>query len=870
MKISVPGRLLLKPARGAVALLAALVPLIGQAQLAPTITVYALLKESATTPFASDFAAAARNDTALLKRLGEPLRIEPASALPPLPESPAVDRKNLAAPDAVVRRWLALTYTVPAGSRERQQDRLRATGLFEAIDQPRAYQQSFTISDPLYSYNTGTPNTHQWGAKELKLQDAFAWTRGRVLIGALDSGLPGLFTSAGSAPTSPVHNDLEPNVRRHLSYQMYNVPSSTGRDCGQPIGLGVTYTLHTGASSEDYQPGIYHGTHVAGIMAGVVNNGIGVSGACPGCSFLMMRSVLGNNGSSGTERQCLNYGLDYAVSNGVSVANFSFGRTSSEPAGSISLDTTHLNLAADHDVVMTASSGNDLDDAIDFPAVHAPVIAVGAIDHQLRLWDERNNLSHPGTVALGSTRCNTLPKEECGSNYGAELSLVAPGAQVLSTITVAQSIGSPGSPLQQAPCSSLTDPQGNNQYGVCTGTSMSSPYVAGIAGLVRSANPLLAWDAVESILRSTARTNFVSYSATTMGSGLPQAENAVKKTLGTVAAAPVFNRLTPLFSLYGCRPTCSGVDSGHGTSWLFTSSPQTAASAQLGTLYFSSTPSSPDALLAGVTLPLAYTASHALNAAIGVRVAASQYQLPPAVLVPAQNAGASAYLFSGPREPASGAEVDGSAVSHLVPLLRFSSNGTHLRKHTYAVDEGRPGTVNGTPAFFRNCGRGSNPACEPADSSVQYNLDVVEGYVWRAHTPEGVLRAQPADTKKLYRYYNSTTRSWALIVEGEETKYVGDVVSNGLVFAGFSAPNETSYGKSLLGYVYPNVDADADGLIDGLELTLGLDPRVADSDCDGDPDGEEYPLAGAPVSDPFDDPNRCAAAAIVPLLDDDD
>lgn len=54
----------------------------------------------------------------------------------------------------------------------------------------------------------------------------------------------------------------------------------------------------------------------------------------------------------------------------------------------------------------------------------------------------------------------------------------------------------------------------------------------------------------------------------------------------------------------------------------------------------------------------------------------------------------------------------------------------------------------------------------------------------------------------------------------------------------------------VLGYAYPNVDSDGDGLIDGFEYLLGTDPNQVDSDRDGVHDGVEYPQAGVPLSDP--------------------
>jgi hypothetical protein len=68
----------------------------------------------------------------------------------------------------------------------------------------------------------------------------------------------------------------------------------------------------------------------------------------------------------------------------------------------------------------------------------------------------------------------------------------------------------------------------------------------------------------------------------------------------------------------------------------------------------------------------------------------------------------------------------------------------------------------------------------------------------------------------------------------------------------------------VLGYAYPNVDSDGDGLIDGFEYLLGTDPNQVDSDRDGVHDGVEYPQAGVPKSDP------CSAGRCRPhyLFDD--
>jgi serine protease len=116
-------------------------------------------------------------------------------------------------------------------------------------------------------------------------------------------------------------------------------------------------------------------------------------------------------------------------------------------------------------------------------------------------------------------------------------------------------------------------------YGLCTGTSMSTPQLAGLFGLILSTNPLLnvetappvitdlAIDGVRDLLSTTARTkdaaniSFVSprYSwyisgqtgnapfDSTWGAGIPQADRAMQRTMGKIFSATAKHRLTPLF-----------------------------------------------------------------------------------------------------------------------------------------------------------------------------------------------------------------------------------------------------------------------------------------------------------------------------------
>lgn len=70
---------------------------------------------------------------------------------------------------------------------------------------------------------------------------------------------------------------------------------------------------------------------------------------------------------------------------------------------------------------------------------------------------------------------------------------------------------------------------------------------------------------------------------------------------------------------------------------------------------------------------------------------------------------------------------------------------------------------------------------------------------------------------------------------------------------GYTLP-EPGMTTELIGYVFPNVDSDGDGLPDGMERMYGLNQFNPDSDHDGCPDGIEFPVAGVqqPGKDPLD------------------
>ncbi|KIL41717.1 serine protease [Gordoniibacillus kamchatkensis] len=189
-----------------------------------------------------------------------------------------------------------------------------------------------------------------------------------------------------------------------------------------------------------------HGTHVAGIISALVNNGIGVAGMT-WYNPVMPVKVLDASGSGST--YAVAQGVIWATDHGAKVINMSLGNYA---------DAQFLHdavkYAYDHDVVLIAASGNDNTDRPGYPAAYPEVFAVAASDS--------NNNKAPF------------------SNYGDYIDVAAPGVSIASTYM-------------------------HNQYAALSGTSMASPHVTALAALIRSTNPLLKNTEVMDIMRKSAK-----------------------------------------------------------------------------------------------------------------------------------------------------------------------------------------------------------------------------------------------------------------------------------------------------------------------------------------------------------------------------
>lgn len=221
-----------------------------------------------------------------------------------------------------------------------------------------------------------------------------------------------------------------------------------------------------------------HGTHVAGLASAVTNNGIGIASLSYNTRFMPIK-ISDNNGKK------LSYSYEaiiYAVNNGADVINCSWGSTQFSKALEFAIE-----YAWENGVIVTAAAGNDGNTSIYYPAGYARSIAVGSINF------------------------NTLKKSSF-SNYGGFVDVLAPGGEsndgIYSTLT-------------------------NKSYGASFGTSMASPVVASLVGLIKSVRP--DWD--KSTVRAQLEKTALSVKDQNpdikdlIGTGMIQAKDALSESL---------------------------------------------------------------------------------------------------------------------------------------------------------------------------------------------------------------------------------------------------------------------------------------------------------------------------------------------------
>ena len=202
----------------------------------------------------------------------------------------------------------------------------------------------------------------------------------------------------------------------------------------------------TADAVDDNVPG--HGTHVTGTIAAQANNALGIAGMAPGLSIMPIKVL---NGSGDGTLDSILEGIDYARTHGANVISMSLGGQM-QPSDVAAAQPT-IDAAYAAGITIAAAAGNDGNGIVEYPCAFVHVICVAATD---------NSDNHADF-----------------SNTNGYVDISAPGVDIASTIR-------------------------GGGYGALSGTSMATPHVAALAGLILSAHPGETADQVEATIRSTA------------------------------------------------------------------------------------------------------------------------------------------------------------------------------------------------------------------------------------------------------------------------------------------------------------------------------------------------------------------------------
>ncbi len=311
---------------------------------------------------------------------------------------------------SVLRRDRRLGYILAAAPRETKVDKLAADLQRERVvryAQPNyLYQLLGTPNDPQYA--------RQWAMKKINAGQGWDFVKPgpAVIIAILDTG--------ADVNHPDLINQLVPGVN----------------------------TVNPLKSSRD---DVGHGTHVAGVAAATVNNGLGVAGIAGLAGIKIMPVKVFDNSGGGNDIS-ISDGITWAADHGARVMNMSFGSFYRSEVLSDAIEYAYKK-----GVLIAAASGNWASEEISYPAALSKVMAVTATDKQDKLAEF--------------------------SSYGPLIDVCAPGVEIYST---------------------FWDPYKGSTYTEMSGTSTASPMVAGLAALLLAKNPKLTNDEVRQIIEASA------------------------------------------------------------------------------------------------------------------------------------------------------------------------------------------------------------------------------------------------------------------------------------------------------------------------------------------------------------------------------
>ena len=337
----------------------------------------------------------------------------------------------------------------------------------------QASNQVVAPNDTLYPQQW---NLH--GTKGLATPEAWKTTQGAgVTVAVIDSGIV-------------KHPDLDANVLP--GYDFITEPSiardGNGRD-SDPTDQGNWEEAGVCDADSEASESNWHGTHVAGSIAAIMNNKRGIVGVAPNSKILPVRALGMCGGYDSDIADAMVWAAGGTVegvpanSNPAKIINLSLGGEGTCPA-TYSKAIAEVNKRG---AILVVAAGNDGQDTSKVaPANCGGSIVVGATDQEGKRSDF--------------------------SNYGKLVDVSAPGSSIMSTVDLGTTV-SKGA--------------GYTEY---DGTSMAAPQVAGVIALMKSVDPSLTAERAKQILKQSSKP--LTCDVNGCGSGIVNAASALAMVQG--------------------------------------------------------------------------------------------------------------------------------------------------------------------------------------------------------------------------------------------------------------------------------------------------------------------------------------------------
>jgi len=313
-------------------------------------------------------------------------------------------------------------------------------------------------NDPYYS--------RLWGLDAIVAQGAWETTTGlkEVVVAVIDSGV------------DYNHPDLAANIWKN--------PGEISRNGIDEDGNGFVddfYGWDFGLDDADPMDYSGHGTHIAGIIGAVGNNGIGVTGMNWNVSIMPVKITNDEPTPAPFPLFKMIKAIFYASQNGAHIINIS--------------------------MATPGSNGKNWESYLlqevirDSPALI--VFAAGNYGLDLDVHPLKETIDSPNVILVAAA--NEDGNLHTSTNYGKKtVHVAAPGVNIYSTFL-------------------------DDGYKVGSGTSMAAPFVSGLAALIKAANPNLSASEIKTIIMETV-TPSPEWSERVVAGGIVNAENAIAKT----------------------------------------------------------------------------------------------------------------------------------------------------------------------------------------------------------------------------------------------------------------------------------------------------------------------------------------------------